>query len=86
MNELYKKVNSLGMVQPSEPKVVFKEIAWMPTEEKVIDFLFENVSLKKFEPGDVLFAEGEKSDGIYIVVMGIKVPLLKFLLISFRTL
>lgn len=57
-------------MQPSAPKVIFKEVAWMSGDQPVIDFLFENVTVKKFEPGDVVFGEGQVADGIYIVVTG----------------
>jgi sodium/hydrogen exchanger 10/11 len=70
LTELYKKVNSITAVQPSPPKVIFKEVAWMADDEVVIDFLFENVTVKKFEPGDVVFGLGNVADGIYIVVTG----------------
>ncbi|XP_044263873.1 sodium/hydrogen exchanger 11-like isoform X2 [Tribolium madens] len=71
MAELYKKVNAIKMVQPSPPQVIFKEVSWMPIENEVIDYLFDNVSVKKFEPGDIVFGEGTVADGIYIVVTGL---------------
>ncbi|XP_008199714.2 solute carrier family 9 member C1-like [Tribolium castaneum] len=71
MGELWSKVNSIKSVQPSAPKVIFKEVAWMAGDQAVIDFLFENVTVKKFEPGDVVFEEGTVADGIYIVVTGL---------------
>ncbi|KAJ3638979.1 hypothetical protein MTP99_002306 [Tenebrio molitor] len=71
LEELYKTVNGIKSVQPSAPKVIFKEVAWMSGDQPVIDFLFENVTVKKFEPGDVVFGEGQVADGIYIVVTGL---------------
>ncbi|XP_044264363.1 sodium/hydrogen exchanger 10-like [Tribolium madens] len=71
IGELWSKVNSIKTVQPSAPKVIFKEVAWMAGDQNVIDFLFENVTVKKFEPGDVVFGEGTVADGIYIVVTGL---------------
>ncbi|XP_044264248.1 sodium/hydrogen exchanger 10-like [Tribolium madens] len=71
MDVLYERVNAIGMVQPSAPKVIFKEVAWMAEDEDVINFLFENVTVKKFDTGDVVFDEGDVADGIYIVVTGL---------------
>ncbi|EFA06222.2 Sodium/hydrogen exchanger 10-like Protein [Tribolium castaneum] len=71
MAELYKKVNAIKMVQPSPPQVIFKEVSWMPIETEVIDYLFDNVTVKKFEPGETVFGEGTVADGIYIVVTGL---------------
>lgn len=71
MGDLYTKVNSIKTVQPSPPKVIFREVAWMAGDQPVIDFLFENVTVKKFEPGDIVFGEGQVADGIYIVVTGL---------------
>ncbi|RZC32726.1 sodium/hydrogen exchanger 10-like, partial [Asbolus verrucosus] len=71
ITELYKYVGSIKTVQPSAPKVIFKEVPWMAGDEAVFDFLFENVTVKKFEPGDVVFGEGKVADGIYIVVTGL---------------
>ncbi|RZC27680.1 cNMP binding, Na H Exchanger, and/or Ion trans domain containing protein, partial [Asbolus verrucosus] len=71
INDLYKCANSIKAVQPSAPKVIFKEVSWMAGDEAVFDFLFENVTVKKFEPGDVVFGEGKVADGIYIVVTGL---------------
>ncbi|KYB26255.1 hypothetical protein TcasGA2_TC033683 [Tribolium castaneum] len=70
MDVLYDRVNAIEMVQPSAPKVIFKEVAWMAEDEDVINFLFENVTVKKFDTGDVVFDEGDVADGIYIVVTG----------------
>jgi hypothetical protein len=36
-----------------------KSVAWMSGDQPVIDFLFENVTVKKFQPGDVVFGEGQ---------------------------
>ncbi|XP_008199758.2 solute carrier family 9 member C1 isoform X2 [Tribolium castaneum] len=71
MDVLYDRVNAIEMVQPSAPKVIFKEVAWMAEDEDVINFLFENVTVKKFDTGDVVFDEGDVADGIYIVVTGL---------------
>jgi CRP-like cAMP-binding protein len=70
MDELYKNVTVMKSVQPSAPKIIFREVEWMAGDEHVIDFLFENVTVKKFEPGDVVFEEGNVAEGIYIVVTG----------------
>lgn len=58
------------MVQPSSPKIIFKEVSWMAEDEDVINFLFENVTVKSFEPEEIVFGEGHVADGIYIVVTG----------------
>ncbi|CAH1365961.1 unnamed protein product [Tenebrio molitor] len=71
MDELYKNVTVMKSVQPSAPKIIFREVEWMAGDEHVIDFLFENVTVKKFEPGDVVFEEGNVAEGIYIVVTGL---------------
>lgn len=70
MNKLYNNVNSIKIVQPSSSKIIFREISWMGNDDTVIDFLFDNVSVKKFEPGDIVYDEGKIADGIYIVVTG----------------
>nr|XP_015837477.1 PREDICTED: sodium/hydrogen exchanger 10 isoform X3 [Tribolium castaneum] len=71
MDVLYERVNAIKMVQPSAPKLIFKEVAWMAEDERVINYLFENVTLKKFDTGDIVFEEGDIADCIYIVVTGL---------------
>ena len=70
LETLYQQVSSIRRVNPSPPKVIFKEVAWMAEDERVIEFLFENVTVKSFEPQEEVFTEGTVADGIYIVVTG----------------
>ncbi|XP_063905623.1 sodium/hydrogen exchanger 10-like isoform X3 [Zophobas morio] len=71
LNECYKKVNAIQKVQPNSPKTLFKEVTWMADDENLIEFLFENVKVRTFAPDEVVFAEGEIADGIYILVTGL---------------
>lgn len=57
-------------VQPSPPKVMFKEVPWMADDEEIANFLYENVVTKIFDQGDVVCTDGEMADGIYIIVTG----------------
>jgi CRP-like cAMP-binding protein len=42
----------------------------MGDDETIINYLYDNVTTKKFDPGDVVFSEGELVEGIYIVITG----------------
>lgn len=66
----YKFVSSITTVEPSPPKVIFKEVPWMGGEENIINFLYENVITKKFDPRDSVCKEGKAAEGIYVVVTG----------------
>lgn len=71
LDERLKFIRSIKSVQPNPPKVIFQEVAWMAGDEAIIDFLYEHVHTKIFDPGDVIFTEGQLADGIYIVVTGV---------------
>lgn len=70
LDERLKRVGSIKSVQPSPPKVVFQEVPWMASDETIIEFLYENVHTKVFDPGDIVCAEGKTADGIFIIVTG----------------
>lgn len=71
LNERLKYVRTkVKSVQPSPPRVIFKEVPWMVDDDTVAEFLYENVITKVFDQGEVVCIDGEISDGIYIIVTG----------------
>lgn len=61
----------MKMINSCPPKVIFQELSWMANETEVINFLFNQVSTKIFEPGDVVCIEGEKSCGVIVIITGL---------------
>jgi sodium/hydrogen exchanger 10/11 len=68
--ERYKHSNSIKSIEPPAPKLIFREVTYLGDDEKIINYLYDNIATKKFDPGDVVFAEGEVVDGIYILITG----------------
>lgn len=72
INERRKFTRNMKMINSCPPKVIFQELSWMANETEVINFLFNQVSTKIFEPGDVVCIEGEKSCGVIVIITGMK--------------
>lgn len=70
IDDRLKHIRTIKSVQPSPPKVVFQEVPWMANDDAIIDFLYEHVGTKIFDPGDVIISDGQKAEGIYIIVTG----------------
>lgn len=70
LDDRLKHIRTIKSVQPSPPKVIFQEVPWMANDDAIIDFLYEHVSTKIFDPGDVIIGEGQRTEGIYIIVTG----------------
>jgi sodium/hydrogen exchanger 10/11 len=68
--ERYKHSNSIKSIEPPAPKLIFREVTYLGDDEKIINYLYDNIATKKFDPGDIVFAEGEVVDGIYILITG----------------
>ncbi|KAH0819940.1 hypothetical protein GEV33_002851 [Tenebrio molitor] len=68
--ERYQYINSITSIEPYAPKLIFREVVYMGDDETIINYLYDNVTTKKFDPGDVVFSEGELVEGIYIVITG----------------
>lgn len=71
LEECLKRARQIKAVQPCPPKVIFQEIPWIADDKDIMEYLYENVRTSVFDTGDVICAEGQVSDGIYIVVTGI---------------
>lgn len=70
LSERYKYIDTLQLIQPPTSKAVFKEIPYMGDESELIEFLYTNVTTKKFNPGEMVINKGEIIEGIYIVISG----------------
>ncbi|XP_008199730.2 solute carrier family 9 member C1 isoform X1 [Tribolium castaneum] len=68
LDERYRYVNTIQNVPPPSPEHMFKEITYM--NEDIVDFLYTNVCIKKFDPGDIVYNEGEIVEGVYILITG----------------
>ncbi|XP_044265130.1 sodium/hydrogen exchanger 10-like isoform X2 [Tribolium madens] len=70
LSKRYKYVDAVKLIPPPTSKAVFKEISYMGDEPELIEFLYTNLSTKKFDPGEVVVKEGENLEGIYILISG----------------
>ncbi|RZB73492.1 Na H Exchanger and/or cNMP binding domain containing protein, partial [Asbolus verrucosus] len=67
----YNYVKSIKFIPPSPPKLIFMEIPWMGDDEKLLNFLYDNVTTKKFDKAEIVCGEGEFTDGIYVLITGL---------------
>jgi hypothetical protein len=68
--ERYKLIRSIKTVEASTPREIFENISWMGDDKHLIDYLYDNVVIKKFDPGNVVVKEGTITEGIYILISG----------------
>ncbi|KAH0813132.1 hypothetical protein GEV33_009658 [Tenebrio molitor] len=66
--ERYKLIRSIKTVEASTPREIFENISWMGDDKHLIDYLYDNVVIKKFDPGNVVVKEGTITEGIYILI------------------
>ncbi|XP_044757843.1 sodium/hydrogen exchanger 10-like [Coccinella septempunctata] len=71
LNTRRKQVRQMKMINSCPPKVIFQEIIWMADESHVIEFLFDHVTTKIYEPGDVIYSENQKPCGVIIIITGL---------------
>ncbi|RZC35365.1 sodium/hydrogen exchanger 10-like, partial [Asbolus verrucosus] len=69
--ERSRNASLIKSIQPLTPRMIFNEVSWMGDDDEVINFLFENITNKKFDPGDTMCSEGDIAEGIYIVIAGL---------------
>ncbi|XP_068894518.1 sperm-specific sodium:proton exchanger-like isoform X3 [Tenebrio molitor] len=67
----YKYVHRMKPIQPPAPRTIFENVPWMGSDQELINFLYNHVNTKKFDPGDVVLAEKTLTEGIYILIAGV---------------
>ncbi|XP_044264140.1 sodium/hydrogen exchanger 10-like [Tribolium madens] len=70
LGERSKYVNSIKSIAPTLPRKIFEEVPYIGDDCELINFLYNNIATKKFDPGDVIVSEEDITEGIYIVVTG----------------
>lgn len=60
----------MKMINSCPPKIIFQEVIWIGDETQLTEFLFEHITTKVFEPGDVICTEGQKPLGVIIIITG----------------
>ncbi|KAB0799080.1 hypothetical protein PPYR_06960 [Photinus pyralis] len=71
LEERHKYVDTkMTSVEPLSPKELLKEVSWM-SDQSTYHYLYNNVVTKLFDPGDIICADGDLMDGIYIIVTGL---------------
>lgn len=77
----YKYVHRMKPIQPPAPRTIFENVPWMGSDQELINFLYNHVNTKKFDPGDVVLAEKTLTEGIYILIAGTLRPFI-YLVVS----
>ncbi|XP_063905704.1 sodium/hydrogen exchanger 10-like isoform X3 [Zophobas morio] len=69
LGERYTFIDSLNIIQPVSTKLIFREIPYM-VENEEIEFLYTQLTTRKFEQHEVVYKEGDIAENIYILISG----------------
>ncbi|XP_022089278.1 sodium/hydrogen exchanger 10-like [Acanthaster planci] len=64
-------MNAPASIPPPPPENLLKNVPWIEGDKKLIDFIKARAELLHFDYGDVIVKEGDKPNGIYLIVSGL---------------
>ncbi|XP_071957219.1 sperm-specific sodium:proton exchanger-like isoform X2 [Antedon mediterranea] len=63
-------LNAPASIPPPPPEFLLKNVAWLEGDTKLIEFIKSRAELLHYDFGEVIIKQGEKPNGIYLIVSG----------------
>ncbi|KAK9883823.1 hypothetical protein WA026_002021 [Henosepilachna vigintioctopunctata] len=71
LNIMLEKVNRKRRIETTDRECIFENVSWLQGHPKTKNALLERAEIRLFESGKCILQEGDKSNGIYIIVAGV---------------
>ncbi|XP_017771554.1 PREDICTED: LOW QUALITY PROTEIN: sodium/hydrogen exchanger 10-like [Nicrophorus vespilloides] len=70
ITDTLKDIGSIKSFPTMPPKSIFFEVPWIYEDDTIIHFLYNKVTTKIWDAGDIICKQGETAEGVFILVAG----------------
>jgi sodium/hydrogen exchanger 10/11 len=67
-----RQLSAPSYIHPPSPEVLLRSTVWLEgMEEEIIDYIASLAEEKVFDIGDTIVRQGDKTDGMYLIITGL---------------
>ena len=70
--KMKRQLSAPSYIPPSSPEVLLRSTVWLEgMDEEIIDYITSLAEERVFDSGDTIVRQGEKTDGMYLIISGL---------------
>ena len=67
-----RQLSAPSYIPPSSPEVLLRCTVWLEDmDEEIIDYIASLAEERVFDSGDTIVRQGDKTDGMYLIISGL---------------
>ena len=70
--KMKRQLSAPSIIPPPSPEALLRGTVWLEgMDEEVMDCISSLAEVKHFDSGDTIFRQGDKTDGLYLIISGL---------------